>query len=80
MDRGVWRAIVHGVTKSRIQKKKELDTTEQLIHTHTIVASVTKLFLRIKSLELKWSGTLWSLPHPHILTLSFVCGKTLTKK
>ena len=65
---------------SKKKKKKELDTTEQLIHTHTIVASVTKLSLRIKSLELKWSGTLWSLPHPHILSLSFVCGEALTKK
>ena len=27
MDKGAWRAIVHGVT--------ELDLAEQLIHTHT---------------------------------------------
>ena len=32
MDRGAWRAIVHGVTKSR-------DTTERLsTHTHTHIA------------------------------------------
>ena len=32
MDRGAWRATAHGVTK-------ELDTTEQLTHTHTLYNS-----------------------------------------
>ena len=43
MDRGAWWATVHEVA--------ELDTTEQLTHTHTHT-QLNKVFLNLKSMDL----------------------------
>ena len=42
MDRGAWRASVHGVAKSQ---REESDTSEQLKHTYTIH---TQKFLKVR--------------------------------